>query len=238
MLVHLLDKSRPSPSARKLRLFAVACCRRAWHLLAEHLRAALDVAEQYADGRASDATRKLARAKAFQAKPSPGLWFCMPGLRLESAQTLAKVAVCDTLAKKPSLWRFLEELDIALAWDAWAAAEALSKRGDPPATPPASFWPAEQLAHFRKGSAGLVRDVFGDPFRPAFFDPSWLHWHDGSLVQMAQTFYDQRTFADLSILADGLEAAGCTDAGILPHCRKRGDHVRGCWVLDLLLEKG
>jgi hypothetical protein len=28
--------------------------------------------------------------------------------------------------------------------------------------------------------------------------------------------------------------AGCGDAAILGHCRTPGEHVRGCWVVDLL----
>jgi hypothetical protein len=39
-------------------------------------------------------------------------------------------------------------------------------------------------------------------------------------------------------LADALEGAGCTDGDILAHCRGAGPHVRGCWVVDLLLGKG
>ena len=39
-------------------------------------------------------------------------------------------------------------------------------------------------------------------------------------------------------LADALEEAGCTDVEILSHCREPGEHVRGCWVVDLLLGKG
>ena len=41
----------------------------------------------------------------------------------------------------------------------------------------------------------------------------------------------------LAILADALEDAGCTDSEILNHCRWPGSHIRGCWVLDLLLSK-
>ncbi len=41
----------------------------------------------------------------------------------------------------------------------------------------------------------------------------------------------------LALLADALEDAGCTDADILAHCRGPGPHVRGCWVVDLLLGK-
>ena len=42
-------------------------------------------------------------------------------------------------------------------------------------------------------------------------------------------------FHDLPILADALEDAGCTDGAILSHCRSGLEHVRGCWVIDLLL---
>jgi hypothetical protein len=39
------------------------------------------------------------------------------------------------------------------------------------------------------------------------------------------------------ILADALEDAGCTNQDMLEHCRQPGEHVRGCWVVDLLLNK-
>ena len=54
---------------------------------------------------------------------------------------------------------------------------------------------------------------------------------------MAQLIYDDRAFDRLPLLADALEDAGCTDADILAHCRNGGEHVRGCWVVDLLLGK-
>jgi hypothetical protein len=54
---------------------------------------------------------------------------------------------------------------------------------------------------------------------------------------MARRIYDERAFHDLPILADALEEAGCTDAEILAHCRSSGEHVRGCWVVDLVLGK-
>jgi hypothetical protein len=40
------------------------------------------------------------------------------------------------------------------------------------------------------------------------------------------------------ILADALEEAGCTNPEILEHCRTQGEHVRGCWVVDLVLGRG
>jgi hypothetical protein len=83
----------------------------------------------------------------------------------------------------------------------------------------------------------LLRDLFGNPFRPASIDPSWLTWNGGTVPRMAKAIYNDRRFGDLPILADALEEAGCTDAGILTHCRSEGPHVRGCWVVDLILGK-
>ena len=84
----------------------------------------------------------------------------------------------------------------------------------------------------------LLRDVFGNPFRPPpVIDPSWFASNDSAIRKMAQSIYDARAFDRLPLLADALEDAGCTDADILSHCRTPGEHVRGCWVVDLLLGK-
>jgi hypothetical protein len=68
-------------------------------------------------------------------------------------------------------------------------------------------------------------------------DSAWLAWRDGTIPKLAQSIYDRRQFADLPILADALEDAGCDNADLLRHCREPGEHVRGCWVVDLLLGK-
>jgi hypothetical protein len=84
----------------------------------------------------------------------------------------------------------------------------------------------------------LLRDIFGPLlFLPVILDPAWLTWHDSLLVSMARQMYDSRDFSDMPVLGDALEEAGCTDADILNHCRQPGEHVRGCWVVDLLLGK-
>ena len=85
--------------------------------------------------------------------------------------------------------------------------------------------------------AVLLFDIFGNPFRPVAVDPGWLIWHDGLLVSMARRMYDSRDFADMPILADALEEAGCTNPAVLSHCRGSETHVRGCWVVDILLGK-
>jgi hypothetical protein len=86
--------------------------------------------------------------------------------------------------------------------------------------------------------ASLLHDIFGNPFRPVSLDPAWLAWNAGTVRKMGQAIYDDRAFDQLPILADALEEAGCANRDILDHCRSGGDHVRGCWVIDLLLGKG
>ena len=91
-------------------------------------------------------------------------------------------------------------------------------------------WPvrnAELRAH-----CDLLRDIFGNPFRPVVFDPRWL---SASAVALARTAYETRNFSLLPILADALEDARCDSAEVLNHCRGLGLHVCGCWVVDGVL---
>jgi hypothetical protein len=80
----------------------------------------------------------------------------------------------------------------------------------------------------------LLRDIFGNPFRPVTIDPAW---RTVTVTSLAQAIYDERAFDRMPILADALEDAGCTNAEVLNHCRQPVVHVRGCWVVDLLLAK-
>jgi hypothetical protein len=83
--------------------------------------------------------------------------------------------------------------------------------------------------------ADLLRHIVGNPFHPVTVEGRWLAWNDGTIPRLAQAIYDERRFADLPVLADALEEAGCADAPLLGHCRDAGPHRRGCWALDLLL---
>ena len=71
-----------------------------------------------------------------------------------------------------------------------------------------------------------------------------LAWNDSTVVRLAQAAYEERHLpagtldsGRHAVLADALEEAGCTDAEILGHLRGPGRHVRGCWVVDLVLGK-
>ncbi len=63
-------------------------------------------------------------------------------------------------------------------------------------------------------------------------------WNSGAVVRLAEAIYEERAFNRLPILADTLKQAGCANSDLLAHCRGGGEHVRGCWVVDLLLGKG
>jgi hypothetical protein len=83
----------------------------------------------------------------------------------------------------------------------------------------------------------LLHELFCNPFRPVVLQAAWLAWNDHCIERIAQAIYDERAFDRMPILADALEDAGCDNADILNHCRGDGPHVRGCWVVDLLLDK-
>jgi hypothetical protein len=87
----------------------------------------------------------------------------------------------------------------------------------------------------REGQSSLLSDLFGNPFRPITLDSSWL---TPTVKALARSIYDDRTFERLPILADELVKSGCAVPEILNHLRALGPHVRGCWVVDLVLGKG
>ena len=78
----------------------------------------------------------------------------------------------------------------------------------------------------------LIRDIFGNPFRPVTFSPEW---RTDTAITLARQMYEAREFGAMPILADALQDAGCDTDDILSHCRGDGPQVRGCWVVDLVL---
>jgi len=82
----------------------------------------------------------------------------------------------------------------------------------------------------------VLREVV-NPFSRALPEPGWLAWGDGVVLRLAQDSFGAQAFGQLPILADALEDGGCSDTAILAHLRSPGPHVRGCWVLDLILGK-
>jgi hypothetical protein len=80
----------------------------------------------------------------------------------------------------------------------------------------------------------LLRDIFGNPFRPVSFT---AEWRTDTVLALARQMYESRDFSAMPILADALQDAGCDNEEVLSHCRGAGPHVRGCWVVDLVVGK-
>ena len=105
------------------------------------------------------------------------------------------------------------------------AAEAASDRG-------VDWDDAHSKEH--EAQVALIRDIFGNPFRPISLAPAWF---TSDVMALARGIYDKRAFDQVPILADALHGAGCDNDDVLNHCRGDGLHVRGCWVVDLVLGK-
>jgi hypothetical protein len=207
---YTMQKSlRGKASPRKFRLFAAACCRSFWHLLVDaRSRRAVEIAVRLADGEATEEAREAAYGAA---------WDAWSALNAEASRLKSGLEVShpNLTVEDAAISAFYSVIDDP--FDSYSAVAPLER--------------PEIAAH-----AALLRDLIGPlPFRPVCLDPSWLTWQDGLLISMAQPMYDSRDFNDMPILADALEDAGCSDEDILKHCRRPGEHVRGCWVVDMLL---
>jgi hypothetical protein len=251
-------------SERKLRLFAAACCRRVWPLLRdERSRRAVEVAERHADGLASAEELQAARREAREAvarwrdRPrheSPAAAAVLPALRAALLATTARPARAARQAAraagraKAAASRDRERARVVTAWGTSLAkvpAELAPAVWRALALPAWMAVRSEQAvarlaqgrreARERRRQSELLREILGNPFRPARPDPDGLRRDCGAAVQIGQAIYEEQAFEQLPILADALEEAGCTDADLLAHLRGPGPHARGCWALDLVL---
>ncbi len=241
-------------SARKSRLFTVACCRSIWRLLVStRSRAVVETAERFSDGQAS--RRELANARKASQRATE-----------EAAIQLNSVSGGKTspTADEQSAWSFYwacytADLTAAAgsgyeacrriekaAWATRDCADADWLRKNPGWLEETPFQLTERYDAVNAGlcseqmqQAAILREIVGNPFglaRP--IDPGWPVWQDGMIPKLALAIYDDRAFDRLPILADALEEAGCTDSSLLDHLRGHGPHVRGCWALDQLSGKG
>jgi hypothetical protein len=208
MLNHLTKTASP----RKLRLYAVGCCRRIWQLFRDdRCRHAVKRAQEFADERTTLVELEAAGRMVASVARITG----NPG----SSTSHATRSVGGAAWATTQTW----------AWDAaWDAAlyARMSAR---------DHVPGADYEKERAWQAELLHDLFGNPFRPLRVDPAWLVGNDGAVAQLARVIYDEGRFGDLPILADALEEAGCARADVLEHCRGRTSHYRGCWVVDAVL---
>jgi hypothetical protein len=205
LLLHLGGQA----SGRKLRLFICAFCRRHWPgLLDERSRRAVEAAESWADSPPGVAERRLLLEVACAA---------LRELQSTSNEFLARAAARAVASS--SILR-VETRDLV-------ASQALfiqSASDD-----------SDAFQHDKQLQCDLIREIFGNPFRPVQIATELLRWNDATVPRLARHIYDERRFEEIPILADALEDAGCTNRDILDHCRSPGPHVCGCWALDILL---
>jgi hypothetical protein len=230
----MLDWVRGSASERKMRLFAVACCRRISHLLNdERSRQALEVAQRYADGLGTDDGLEEARESASDATGATHRSATAAGWSritwIANAAANAAHSVCGHWENWLSDTRLFE----TPGWSARALAgpEVEGVLSD---LPHREDFEAEQAIQCQ-----LLRDLFGLlPFREPKLNGAILQWQEAAVIKLAQGIYEDHAFDHLSVLADAIEEAGCADAAFIDHLRSTGPHVRGCWVVDLILGKG
>jgi hypothetical protein len=218
-------------SERKLRLFACACCRLHSGIFSTE---AIEMSERYADGLAKRAELRRIRQqlrKALLGHLAAGAWNVLTGrLSADALEASTRhLAVSAARVVSESAWEAAEwEADAGAMW----AARRRREDQEMDSGVRARFF---LLAKEEKlPRARLLRDIFGNPFRPVALNPAW---RTSNVIALAQATYDERAFDRLPILADALEDAGCDNADILNHCRQAGEHVRGCWVVDLVLSK-
>lgn len=218
--VRLLAYLNRPPGDRKLLLYGVACCRVHWRLLHHTAsRGAVEWSESFADG-------LVERDEAYN--------------RLEWASEGAAFR-CEEASARDEHSEWADDEAAALLFRgrlvkperpnvraAYFANALMTLDGHDPYDP--TFGNYAPLL-----SLPLLRDIFGNPFRPVAFAPEW---RTDTVVSLAHTMYESREFGAMPILADALQDAGYDHPDILAHCRDTAlAHVRGCWVTDLVLGK-
>lgn len=199
---------------RKLRLFAVACCRRISDLLPdERCRLALETAEQFADGLVSLERLHAAREDAIRSYVEFNDFDESGGFTGRESAAAAIGGACWT-AEEGQYQGLHDVIDNSYGLG------HLSTDGK-------NSGPIE----FRR-QCHDIRDIFGNPFQARSLTPTWF---TPEVVKVAQAIYDGQAFDRLHELADALEREGCDDAASLAHCHAPGPHVRGCWVVDAAL---
>jgi hypothetical protein len=221
-------------SDRRFRLLACACCRLAERTFKSAQLQALDSAEQFVEGRLGpDEFKVLIEGVGDDQGEFHDTLYRdqLPDRKLIAAHLIS----CACLHPRDQAYPSDCAIEAAFGASFLPPSEVRMFRSSEPKT--SAFGQLYYPIVFEIRSvliSGLIRDLFGNPFRPVAFDP---RWRTADTVGLARGIYDERAFDRLPLLADALMDAGCADEQVLGHCRSEGPHVRGCWVVDLVLGK-
>jgi len=192
-------------------------------LFDEHSQQAIEVAERFADGQASRSELLEAQRSAFEVARQASLHQVVTDPGWAAARLAARVVAADAMTAAGDML-FLGRLCFA-PWRRNPQGGWID-RGD------------EQIKRqLGQQQADLLREILGNIFRPVVLDPVWLRNNESAVYRLACDIYDEKRWEEMPILADALEEAGCTDHTLLQHCRRPVGHTRGCWALDLLLQR-
>jgi hypothetical protein len=215
---------------RQVRLLLCACCRARWDQLRdERSRQAVAVAERFADEQGDERGLQAAYRGALAALHET--W----GDRV-SAEAIQLPSLSELVAALRKARGGRVELGFGPSRETQEAAvyAQLAMEAADPLVGVGSAVALAELALPPELVADLLREVF-NPFRRSPVAPAALAWCGGAGRRLAEAIYDGRRFEDLPVLADLLEEAGLTDAGLLGHLRGPGPHVLGCWAVDAVL---
>jgi hypothetical protein len=226
---------------RKWRLVECAFLRFSWAFLTDdRSRQAVEVAERDIDQPLNESDLQLVRTEASEA------WeaifeerYADQETRAETGRALAARWAAQALSRGPRVRRIQNGEKMSFLQ---FLVPLIMQDQEDPVTAGIS---EEIRSRITAAQADVLHDLFGNPFRPRpSVKPLWLRWNDGTVARLAQAAYEERILpagtldnGRLAILADALEEAGCSNVEILGHLRGSGPHVRGCYVLDLLLAR-
>jgi hypothetical protein len=223
-------------SERKVRLYACAALRRIWHMLLDpRLREAVETIEKFADGLAAREELDV----AFEAAEKIRNQFSYVRSLGEDIAVYWYTAADAVLAATQSSKNVFMKYNVRQVVFTCANAIEDANLGELPLISDRETCLREierrhRIANDILGSSALLREIIGNPFRRIQFERRWA---TSNVAELARTIYAERAFERMPILADALMDAGCDDADILDHCRADAPHMRGCWVVDLVLAR-
>jgi hypothetical protein len=224
-------KTQSRYSRRTLTLLGAAGCRRLADMFpAPVCLEAIEAVEEFADG-----TLDAAHLQAVRDRLAPycgGYTQTVRVFPVETANAIKFLIDPDEKHVEHVVGLSSEVLGLRAVHAAGKIPETLPYEEIPQFWYEPEFDPANKAA--LAVERGYLRDIFGNPFRPVTFLPEW---RTSTVVALATGIYAERAFDRMPILADALQDAGCDNEDILNHCRSEGVHVRGCWVVDLVLAK-
>jgi hypothetical protein len=198
---------------------------------------AVEVGERMADGMAREDEIRLARLRAecptfgydFEEEFWRNYWRNHPESNCDTPDRLVEMGALSESVYGGE-WAVDEEVAERLRAAACLAYACLWTRPDEEGWY-YTKWYADWFTKVAWPGHWLMDCVFGALDNPSSFD---LASAPSEVVGLARKIYDDRCFDRLPELGD-LLAPICDDPRILDHCNSPESHVRGCWVVDLVL---